>query len=201
MVAVQYSQAHRPLNSPPPKAVHKRGTPPHSQAKRPHYPPRIQVCATLPRVCIPLHGLTETTFMQQSPFTQLAADNQHAPLGLMLLAVLARTAAVICETLPEDPVSPVVSALAAKPTYGTSDDSPVYFGISPEADKGVAIPRGNRTSSNCVVSSEAKPSSNPKEGQSDQVQRGRTMITKKKKKKTKSPRESDDFSSLFGSLS
>ncbi|KAK5997415.1 hypothetical protein PT974_02771 [Cladobotryum mycophilum] len=67
-------------------------------------------------------------------FTQLAADNQYAPLGLLLLTILARIHAVLTELLPDNPATlPLLSkpqALAAKAESSNEATSVLDRGVT-----------------------------------------------------------------------
>ncbi|EHK48524.1 hypothetical protein TRIATDRAFT_315765 [Trichoderma atroviride IMI 206040] len=124
-------------------------------------------------------------------FSQLAADNQHAPLGLLLLAILARIHTAL------SPLSVDTSSTKPQPKTNRSNDLT-------NQDKGVAIARQE------LPLTKATPSATSIEGtvSSEQQQQGSKIdreantssssISKEKKKKKKG--KGDALSSLFGSL-
>ncbi|EHK17730.1 uncharacterized protein TRIVIDRAFT_66633 [Trichoderma virens Gv29-8] len=122
-------------------------------------------------------------------FSQLAADNQHAPLGLLLLAILSRTHTVLTQLL-DQPSVPLKSSTAR------SNEA--------SQDKGVAIARQEQQPPKTQTTTQ--PPSD--EGQSNKLDRdaikpskskSKEIPTKEKKKKKKG--KGDELSSLFGSLS
>lgn len=124
------------------------------------------------------------------PFSQLAADNQYAPLGLVLLAVLARVSSVVSELLPPDQ------------PLGSVQDSPAVGKISPifqnstEGDRGVAISRGDMD-----LTVPATPTiTGLATLRVTAASAGPTHQSKKKRSKTKTRSKGDELSSLFGTI-
>ena len=135
-----------------------------------------------------------------SPFTQLVADNQHAALGLMLVALLARIAALLTEILPADTPAPALSTSIRASSLAT--DPALRYGETVQTDKGVTIERGNA----CAIPDSS--SRNTTEGRETTSKRKATGTDStphedkiKKRKKVKAVKKGDDFSSLFSSLS
>ncbi|KAL7918332.1 hypothetical protein ACQKWADRAFT_304363 [Trichoderma austrokoningii] len=116
-------------------------------------------------------------------FSQLAADNQHAPLGLLLLAILARVHAALAidSPVPKAQPQPKANHLANQ-------------------DKGVAISRQElplSTSTERIKLSTTQDISEPSHQQAVAAKPSKKLKeTSKKKKKGKG----DALSSLFGSL-
>lgn len=142
-------------------------------------------------------------FVLPRPFTQLVADNQHAPLGLLLIAILARVSSVLTQHLPVDNTNPTTStttptpvAAAVEPKRKSTADIPGQI----EPDRGVAISRED------LKSSRKKSPSFSEQRPAAALHPSPPMQTKaleekpKKKKKSKKSQKGDDFSSLFGSL-
>lgn len=140
-----------------------------------------------------------------SAFTQLEADNQHAPLGLMLLAVLAH-------------ISTLVSNLSSSDTLSTSEPTPIPIPIksiivSPAGvsgpDMGVAVSRNNITPTTATPpTNRITPTSRSRTSKSDdgllhdveKLDRDLSMDAHKVVKRKKKKRGGDELSSLFGSL-
>ncbi|KAL7788154.1 hypothetical protein V8C43DRAFT_288402 [Trichoderma afarasin] len=128
-------------------------------------------------------------------FSQLAADNQHAPLGLLLLAILARTNTALTQLL-DQPIIPPPSS-----TTRANDAS---------QDKGVAIARQKQPPPTERLKPQATTIQPPSdEQQGEKLDRDTTKPSKskskeipsKEKKKKKKKAKGDALSSLFGSLS
>ncbi|EOO02848.1 hypothetical protein UCRPA7_1629 [Phaeoacremonium minimum UCRPA7] len=145
------------------------------------------------------------TFMA---FTQLAADNQYAPLGLVLLGVLAQIEAAMSPLVPTEVVaatvqSPLDAELSTQCTPSAISDVGASQGEA--HDFGVAISRDE-----VLDSSQASVPSEKSEGMTakskskglqetaplDPKDAGRPKKDKKKKKK----RKGDEFDDLFSSL-
>lgn len=125
-------------------------------------------------------------------FSQLAADNQHAPLGLLLLAILARTHTALTQLLDQPITIPPPSA--------TTRANEV------NQDKGVAIARQKQPPPTERLKTQATAQPSPDE-QGDTLDRdaikpskpkSKEVLSKEKKKKKKA--KGDALSSLFGSL-
>ncbi|KAF4954968.1 hypothetical protein FGADI_4878 [Fusarium gaditjirri] len=146
-------------------------------------------------------------------FSQLAADNQHAPLGLLLLSVLARTHTLLSQLVPDHDHSPPISTSTdPKPSepskHQASDlrtDGVPYAGV----DMGVAISRDELLSTQKKMKPIPKADSRSKNLKLKEYETKTTLADTKKissksdtidepKKKSKN---SDELSSLFGSLS
>ncbi|KAL5085652.1 hypothetical protein Trisim1_010136 [Trichoderma cf. simile WF8] len=127
-------------------------------------------------------------------FSQLAADNQHAPLGLLLLAILARTHTALTQLL-DQPILP-------PPPSSTTRANDV------NQDKGVAIARQKQpppTERLKTQSTITQPPSDEQQGEKfdrdalkPSKSRAKEVPSKEKKKKKKA--KGDALSSLFGSL-
>ncbi|KAM0449385.1 hypothetical protein ACHAPV_008843 [Trichoderma viride] len=133
-------------------------------------------------------------------FSQLAADNQHAPLGLLLLAILARIHSALTSLSIDTP-----STKPQPKTIRTNDLA--------NQDKGVAIARQelplakatpSATSTECISSYEQQQQGSKidreaiKPPKSKLKEASPSSISKDKKKKKKG--KGDALSSLFGSL-
>ncbi|KAM0212409.1 hypothetical protein ACHAPA_010163 [Fusarium lateritium] len=144
-------------------------------------------------------------------FSQLAADNQHAPLGLLLLSVLARVNTILSHLVPASHHNHEPSASAiTKPILTDSrpnrSDSTTHEAPSPAMDMGVAISRDELLLSRKTIpeSDTRLKDQKPKERKVKIVHtnnhtpssRGDTKDRPKKKKK----KGDDALSSLFGSL-
>ncbi|KPM36077.1 hypothetical protein AK830_g10490 [Neonectria ditissima] len=137
-------------------------------------------------------------------FTQLAADNQHAPLGLLLLAVLARINHLLSDLVPSDHNTKSVSTPAV-PTSLTPGPNPAPSSISRpdgDVDMGVAVSREElalpMTSSREVECPTVK-GSGPEQPKIKKLAKATTKEAAKDKKKKKK-KGGDALSSLFGSL-
>lgn len=126
-------------------------------------------------------------------FTQLAADNQHAALGLMLLAVLGR----VHECLPGE------DAAIGHPL---AQDVVVAVNSSQRLDKGIVVLREERLPNHQPPLS--KPSTPPEPSAVGSIERATptcvgslksTSPTEKLKKRKK--KKQDALSDLFSSLS
>ncbi|KAF9770979.1 hypothetical protein IL306_011385 [Fusarium sp. DS 682] len=145
-------------------------------------------------------------------FSQLAADNQHAPLGLLLLSVLARINTLLFQLVPDhhydDSVSTITKPIASEPNKSQTRDLTMTDVPSPGIDMGVAISRDELPSTQKKAKPIPKEDSRSKEPKSKEhklktVHKDTKKISskndttdrpKKKKKKV------DAFSSLFGDL-
>ncbi|KAF5647768.1 ribonuclease MRP subunit rmp1 [Fusarium sp. NRRL 25303] len=78
-------------------------------------------------------------------FSQLAADNQHAPLGLLLLSVLARTNTILSQLVPDHdhnpPISTSTKTMSSEPSKLKTSDSRADGAPDAGVDMGVAISR------------------------------------------------------------
>ncbi|PNP41496.1 hypothetical protein TGAMA5MH_06597 [Trichoderma gamsii] len=129
-------------------------------------------------------------------FSQLAADNQHAPLGLLLLAILARIHTAL------SPLSNDSSIPNPQPKTNRANDLA-------NQDKGVAIARQelpSATSAERMFSSEQQQQGSPIDREATKPPKSKlkaspsssSSISKDTKKKKKG--KGDALSSLFGSL-
>ncbi|KAL6885348.1 hypothetical protein HDV57DRAFT_423645 [Trichoderma longibrachiatum] len=152
-------------------------------------------------------------------FSQLAADNQHAPLGLLLLAILSRVHAVVTQLLDRaNTTSSTASTTTKQPSL--SRHRPVD---ASNQDKGVAIsrdvlppptkpterlqalppPATTITSGHPSLDEPRGGDANPEGVTTTQLSKTKpkeapSKEDKKKKKKKKG--KGDELSSLFGSL-
>ncbi|KAK4059642.1 hypothetical protein Trihar35433_10689 [Trichoderma harzianum] len=124
-------------------------------------------------------------------FSQLAADNQHAPLGLLLLAILARTHTALTQLL-DQPIIP--------PPSSTTRSNDV------NQDKGVAIARQKQPPPTERLKTQSTIQS-PSDEQGEKLDRDTIKPSKSKskeipskEKKKKKKVKGDALSSLFGSL-
>ncbi|KND91613.1 hypothetical protein TOPH_03706 [Tolypocladium ophioglossoides CBS 100239] len=136
-------------------------------------------------------------------FTQLAADNQHAPLGLMLLAVLGRTNTILADLAPSESHPPQSSKSAEQPLTKILARTP-STAESRGLDRGVTISRrdiqrADEESAAAMPGSRKRAPEEPfKHGHDSKTSNdGETKAKDKKKKKKKDP---DALSSLFSSL-
>ncbi|KAL7932023.1 hypothetical protein V8C35DRAFT_308286 [Trichoderma chlorosporum] len=121
-------------------------------------------------------------------FSQLAADNQHAPLGLLLLAILSRTHAVLAQLLDQPTVPP--PALAVRPNDVSQD-------------KGVAIARQEPPPPTDRLKTQAtaqRPSKDELNRDTTEPPKAKSKEVPAKEKKKKKKAKGDALSSLFGSL-
>ncbi|KAL7959123.1 hypothetical protein V8C34DRAFT_280985 [Trichoderma compactum] len=124
-------------------------------------------------------------------FSQLAADSQHAPLGLLLLAILARTHAALAQLLDQPIIPPPSSTTRANDV---------------NQDKGVAIARQKQPPPTERLKSQATIQPPSDEQRGDKLDRDATKPIKSKSKETSSKEKKkkkdkgDALSSLFGSL-
>lgn len=178
------SSRREPTSSPPP---------PRATWLHKHFVPRAYVYALL-TLCF----YTSSELILNRAFTQLAADNQHAPLGLLLLAVLARIHAVLSQLLVDDTPSSIPTTKAVSSNNNKND--------AVSQDKGVAVarnqlPPAKNTPPSRVEDAAAQPSSSQ---QGSKVDRESTKPIKTKSKDTKEKKKKkgkgDALSSLFGSL-
>ncbi|KAF4333029.1 ribonuclease MRP subunit rmp1 [Fusarium beomiforme] len=145
-------------------------------------------------------------------FSQLAADNQHAPLGLLLLSVLARTNTLLSKLVPdhdnEDSVSAFSKRTPSKPNKSQAPDVAMGEASSPGMDMGVAISRHELPSTQKKVKTIHKTDSRSEEPRSKE-HKMKTMHTDTKRVSSKNDttdrpkkkkKKGDAFSSLFGDL-
>lgn len=133
------------------------------------------------------------------PFTQLAADNQHAPLGLLLVGLLARINTVLVAALPEDDAS----------APGTVIETKTKLPIEEEVDRGTTISRGDFARPKSLKVTEPLDAPGPDAADDEpkkilkkkprEVAETEEAPPKRKKKKTKD-KHGDDFANMFGSL-
>ncbi|KAH7308216.1 hypothetical protein B0I35DRAFT_483489 [Stachybotrys elegans] len=124
-------------------------------------------------------------------FSQLTADNQYAPLGLLLLSVLARLSAEITALLPDEKPRAVDALARTTPDVTLSSLTQDH-----DADRGTAISRHD------VVVKYDRPEDLEKPSKSKAVKSKSAKPGKgDKKQKKASSKKKDEFSSLFGSLS
>jgi ribonuclease MRP protein subunit RMP1 len=152
-----------------------------------------------------------------SAFTQLAADNQHAPLGLMLLAVLAHIRRLVSDLVPSDhPSSNADSSVAGTVNPTTPASRPILTPSSLETadpdqdvDMGVAIsrndlalPKAPSKQSDRLATVETLPKDTKARKSAKSSSKDVTKDTSKesKERKKKKKKTGDAFSSLFSSL-
>lgn len=129
------------------------------------------------------------------PLTQCAADNQHAPLGLLLVTILARINAAVAAALPTTEKEDL------RPTAGYAPEQPPSQPAKAGApEKGELISRdaldlhGKTT---LRETSKATSSGvNKVQKMTKAREEPRAQLVKKKKKKAKG----DDFASMFDSI-
>lgn len=136
----------------------------------------------------------------RSAFTQLAADNQHAPLGLMLLAVLAQVHTLLSDLVPSDIVVTAGQTSDVKDSSG-QEAAPLK---TSGPDMGVAISRRELMSAAQDTSQQRgkPPPETPSLGEDKPKKRKEKVVEKdqKLKPKKKKKKAGDELSSLFGSL-
>lgn len=113
-------------------------------------------------------------------FSQLAADNQYATLGLMLLVVIARVNTILNNLLPTEEPTPTRPAIEP-PIKNASISKPIG------GDKGVKVQRDGTEDTPATTQSAEQA-----------LKRGPLPVEVPKKKRKK--KSKDEFSSLFGSL-
>ncbi|KAF5021109.1 hypothetical protein F66182_6851 [Fusarium sp. NRRL 66182] len=148
-------------------------------------------------------------------FSQLAADNQHAPLGLLLLSVLARVHALLSHLVPADFDHRAGHSTVTKPASSGADiPAPLLptgaQNPSSEMDMGVAISRDELDSSHktttrpgpsssmCLkepATKERKPNVSKANAHKGSLKDDAKDRPRKKKKKG-----DDALSTLFGAL-
>ncbi|RSL72270.1 hypothetical protein CEP54_000911 [Fusarium duplospermum] len=150
-------------------------------------------------------------------FTQLAADNQHAPLGLLLLSILARINRILSHLVPADENPTPATSASTKPTTISStlssnpQTSTPATTDSPDIDMGVTISRNEVLPIRKMTTSqpEAKPDSQLTELPSKErklksltkdIKKSSSKDSTKDKPKKKKKKGGDALSSLFGSL-
>ncbi|KAG5982202.1 hypothetical protein E4U55_002185 [Claviceps digitariae] len=146
-------------------------------------------------------------------FTQLITDNQHAPLGLLLLALLARIHSQCSKWLPppdQSPAQPPPTALTPRPplqpTSNTDRDVPHDQAEATSPDRGITISRktllGPETHAPATAPTEreresktSKPIARSTTADGSRGNGAQEKVRKKVKKK-----KGDTLSSIFGSL-
>ncbi|KAH7144632.1 hypothetical protein B0J13DRAFT_607948 [Dactylonectria estremocensis] len=138
-------------------------------------------------------------------FTQLAADNQHAPLGLLLLGVLARIKRLLSDLVPSDNISksspiPTTEATRNSGLPPARSDEVVDLGVAISRDE--LLPKPSSRESGCATAEEArsKDIKDEKHAQSTIAAIKETPVDSLSKKKKKKKKGGDALSSLFGSL-
>ncbi|KAF5551956.1 ribonuclease mrp subunit rmp1 [Fusarium napiforme] len=148
-------------------------------------------------------------------FSQLAADNQHAPLGLLLLSVLARTNTILSQLVPDHdhdhnpPISSSAKPTPPEPSKNKASDLRADDAPNAGVDMGVAISREELMSTQKKTKPVPTADSRSEDLKLKEYETKTTHINTKRipsksdtidkpRKKTKS---SDELSSLFGSLS
>lgn len=156
-----------------------------------------------------------------SAFTQLTADNQYAPLGLVLLGALAQLHTAISPLLPAaPPLRPLPASSARRietpaSTLAPAPEPPLDLGESVSRDEfGPAAPR-ERGAELAPVAGVSASAPAPKRAKSAQGRPGAVRATRNKdkdrdkgkgkdkdrvKKTKKKKAAGTDFSDIFGSL-
>ena len=150
---------------------------------------------------------------QNSTFTQLAADNQHAALGLMLITVLAKASTLLSGLLPRDEDADTTAGLRPEASTSSSSGHADREEAAQEEhrdralEKGIAVPRQTpglaprRDGDTTRELNAAEPSGQerdvPKPGRGS---RESAKGNKQRKKQRKARNEKDEFSNLFASL-
>ncbi|KAF5716451.1 ribonuclease mrp subunit rmp1 [Fusarium mundagurra] len=151
-------------------------------------------------------------YSTRSTFSQLAADNQHAPLGLLLLSVLARTNTILSQLVPDHdhnpPISTSTKPIPSEPRKHKSSDLKADDGPNAGVDMGVAISRDELLSTQKKTKSVPKADSRSKDLKLKEYEAKTTHTDTKIPSKSdtidkprKKTKNSDELSSLFGSLS
>ncbi|GJN78081.1 hypothetical protein PLIIFM63780_001574 [Purpureocillium lilacinum] len=144
-------------------------------------------------------------------FSQLAADNQHAPLGLLLLAVLGRVDTVLATLAPSDDAKtlPPPAVQSSRANVTTARPMPAETETeAPPPDLGVAVSRQDvpRPVKREKRAEESAPSDHTKKRSRDVKSEAAGSDTagkqrqSNKKNKKKSKDGGDAFANLFGSL-
>ncbi|KFA75288.1 hypothetical protein S40288_00226 [Stachybotrys chartarum IBT 40288] len=128
-----------------------------------------------------------------SLFTQLTADNQHASLGLLLLAVLARLSAILSTILPEATTRPLTAAPSSKAPAAQEQDQAVSGGL--DRDRGTVVSRQH------LAVQHAEPAQSRSQPKPPSPVPPPSKTSKPNKKRKKRSNKDDELSSLFGSLS
>ncbi|KAL4725594.1 Ribonuclease MRP protein subunit rmp1 [Fusarium chlamydosporum] len=151
-------------------------------------------------------------------FSQLAADNQHAPLGLLLLSVLARTNTLLSHLVPSEhnheslPMTVEKLITSGSDTHGqlnSTTQSIAAEAPDTETDMGVVISREELLSQKKTAKSIPKSDQPLKDLKSkerkhkmvhEEVPKRSSKDDAKDKPKKKKKKGGDALSSLFGSL-
>ncbi|KAH6603428.1 hypothetical protein Trco_008203 [Trichoderma cornu-damae] len=127
-------------------------------------------------------------------FTQLAADNQHAPLGLLLLAVLSRIHTALSRLLADSLSPPSASTPAKAPPSDRAGDAAGQ-------DRGVAIARrGLAPPAKDILPQCPSDDQQTKPPNAESRDASSSSSRDKEKRKKKKKGKGDQLSSLFGSL-
>ncbi|KAI6779201.1 uncharacterized protein J7T54_000347 [Emericellopsis cladophorae] len=146
--------------------------------------------ALLPRIVWMKEQVIPKTYL---PLTQCAADNQHAPLGLLLVTILARINAAVAAALPttEEDLRPIAGHAPEQPP-----SQPAMAGAQ---EKGELISRdaldlhGKTTFRQ--MSKATSSGFNKVQKMTKAREEPRAQLVKKKKKA-----KGDDFASMFDSI-
>ncbi|KAF5590241.1 ribonuclease mrp subunit rmp1 [Fusarium pseudocircinatum] len=148
-----------------------------------------------------------------STFSQLAADNQHAPLGLLLLSVLARTNTILSQLVPDHDHNPPISSstkpIPSEPSKHKASDTRADDAPNAGVDMGVAISREELLSTQKKMKPGPTADSRSKDLKLKEYETKTTHTDTKKipsksdtiDKPRKKTKNSDELSNLFGSLS
>ncbi|KAF5962823.1 ribonuclease MRP protein subunit rmp1 [Fusarium bulbicola] len=152
-------------------------------------------------------------YSTHSTFSQLAADNQYAPLGLLLLSVLARTYTILSQLVPDHdhnpPISTSTKPMPSEPSKHKTSDLGTDDAPNAGVDMGVAISRDELLSTQKKSKAVSKADSLSKDLKSKQRETKTTHTDTKRipsksdtiEKPRKKTKNSDELASLFGSLS
>ncbi|KFA65469.1 hypothetical protein S40285_00454 [Stachybotrys chlorohalonatus IBT 40285] len=127
------------------------------------------------------------------PRCYLTADNQHASLGLLLLAVLARLSAILSTILPEATTRPSTAAPSSNAPSAQEQDQAASGGL--DRDRGTVVSRQHLAVQHAEL---AQDRSRPKPPSPAPPPSKTSKPNKKRKKRSN---KDDELSSLFGSLS
>ncbi|KAG5754107.1 hypothetical protein H9Q72_008104 [Fusarium xylarioides] len=146
-------------------------------------------------------------------FSQLAADNQHAPLGLLLLSVLAQTNTILSQLVPDHdhipPISTITNPMPSEPNKHKISDLGTDDAPNAGVDMGVAISRDELLSTKKKTKPVPRADSRSKDLKLKEYEAKTTHTDTKKipsksdtiDKPRKKTKNSDELSGLFGSLS
>lgn len=147
-----------------------------------------------------------------SQVTQLAADNQHAALGLLLLALLAHVNTTLSPLLPPSGAETELAAARPKVTGAYTENKKATQGPSePEADRGTTVERTSLSSKPNTKRSEPVLAASQEKTSETQKKKKKRSISEatpateepaieEKKVKKKKKKKGDAFSDMFGAF-